>query len=131
MDRRKGARAFLLQSFKLSREDGTTTRVLVPEIDPDLADAGGPRGDQHALEEAVRVALEDPAVLERAGLAFVDVDRHDARFRLRRHQAPLATRGEARPAQAAQPGVFHDLGDLLARSLAGEAVRDQLVAARF
>ncbi len=77
----------------------------------------------------MRVALEVPAVLEGAGFAFVDIQRHQARRRLRGDDAPLAARREARAAEPAQARVFHDLGDLFARALAGMAVRGELVTA--
>ncbi len=77
----------------------------------------------------MRIALEIPAVLEGARLAFVDVDCHHARRRLGGHQAPFTPGGEARAAEAAQARVLHDLGQRLALVLAGEAVADQLVAA--
>jgi hypothetical protein len=72
-----------------------------------VLDAHGPGGDQHAFEEAVRVAFEVDAVLEGAGFAFVDVDRHQARAGLGAHDAPLAPGREAGAAQAAQAGRFH------------------------
>ena len=77
----------------------------------------------------MRIALEVPAVLERARLAFVDVHRHQARLGLGGDDAPLAPGREAGAAQAAQRRVLHDLGDLLARAPAREAVGDQPVAA--
>jgi hypothetical protein len=57
----------LLFSCELSFEDRAAARVFVPQIDVDLADPDRPRRDQHAFEEAVRVALEVLAVLEGAG----------------------------------------------------------------
>src|SRR5262249_48010486 len=98
-------------------------------VDVDLGDADGPRGDDRALDEAVRIALEVVAVLERAGLALVDVDRHEARLGLGRDRPPLAPGGEARAAQAAQPRVLHRLDQVLALLLAGEAGRGERVAA--
>ena len=50
----------------------------------------------------MRIALEVEAVLEGAGLAFVDVDRHQARRRLAAHDAPLAAGRKAGAAEAAQ-----------------------------
>ena len=52
----------------------------------------------------MRVALEVVAVLEGAGLAFVDIDGHQPRRRLRAHDAPLAPRRKPGAAQAAQAG---------------------------
>ena len=53
----------------------------------------------------MRIALEVVAVLERAGLAFVDVDRHQPRRGLGAHDPPLAARRKAGAAQAAQPRI--------------------------
>jgi hypothetical protein len=70
-------------------------------------DAHRPGGDQHAFEEAVRVALEVvTAVLEGAGLALVDVHRHQARRRLARTMRHLRPAGKAGAAQAAQARVL-------------------------
>src|SRR3546814_2916065 len=49
-------------------------------------------GDQRALEEAVRIALQVEAVLEGAGLALVGVDRHQARPLEAAHDLPLLDR---------------------------------------
>ncbi len=84
------------------------------------------RGDQQAFEEAVRIALEVGAVLEGAGLALVDVDRHQARRRLLAHDAPLAAGREARAAEAAQARVFHRLQHVVGVLL---AVRDAAASA--
>jgi hypothetical protein len=70
--------------------------VFVAQVDVDGVDADRPGGDQHAFEEAVRIALEVDAVLEGAGLALVDVHRHQARRRLGAHDAPLAAGRESR-----------------------------------
>jgi hypothetical protein len=50
--------------------------------------------------------LQVETVLEGAGLAFVDVDGHQARCGLLAHDAPLAPRREARTAQTAQAGML-------------------------
>src|SRR5205814_211944 len=102
---------------------------FVPQVDPDLAHAGAPGSNQHAFEKTMRVALEIPAILEGAGLAFVDVDRHDARLGLGGDEAPFATGRESGAAEAAQARILHDLGEVFPLVLTGEAVGDQLVAA--
>ena len=81
--------------------------VFVAQVDVDGLGADHLGGDQQAFEEAVRVALQVGAVLEGAGLAFVDVHRHQARRGLVAHDAPLAPGRKAGAAQAAQAGVFH------------------------
>ena len=102
VDARQRARRIALQRRDLAREQRAARGVLVAQVDVDLVDADGPGGDQHAFEEAVRIALEVVAVLERAGLAFVDVDRHQPRRRLGAHDPPLAAGREARTAETAQ-----------------------------
>src|SRR6185295_17916270 len=112
-------------------KDGPAAGVFVAQVDIDLAHARAPGGDQHAFEEAMRVALEVPAVLEGARLALVDVHRHQARLGLGGDDLPLAAGRKAGAAQAAQTRVLHDLGDLFARVFTGEAVGNQLIAAAF
>jgi hypothetical protein len=110
-------------------EQRTAAVVLVAQVHVDAGDADGPRRDQHAFDEAMRVALEVHAVLERAGLAFVDVDGHQARRGLGAHDAPLAAGREPGAAQAAQARGLHDLDDRFDVALAGQALGQQLVAA--
>ena len=87
------------------------------------------RRDQQAFQEAVRIALEVGAVLEGAGLALVDVHRHQPRRRLVAHDAPLAPGRKARAAQAAQARVFHRLEDGFGVVLAVDQRGGQRVAA--
>ena len=102
VDRRQRARRIGLQRRDLALQDLAAAGVLVAQVDVDFGDADRPRGDERAFEEAVRIALEVVAVLERAELAFVDVDRHQPRRRLAPHDAPLAARRESprRPGRA-------------------------------
>ena len=71
-------------------------------------------GDQHALEQLMRILVHDVAVLERARLGFVGVaDEIDRLGLVRFDEAPLHAAGEPRAAAAAQAGGFdfvHDLG---------------------
>ena len=78
-----------------------------------------PGGNQHALDEAVRVLLEIVPILERAGLAFVGVDREQPRRRLGAHQRPFPPGRKSGTAQPAQPRVADDLDQFVARALAG------------
>ena len=103
--------------------------VFVAQVDINFLDADGPGGNQHAFEETVRVALEVDAVLEGAGLALVDVDRHQARALFGPHDAPFAARGKAGAAEAAQAGIFHGLDDRLDILLAGDTLLEQGVTA--
>ena len=70
--------------------------IFVADVDVDLGRLDHPGGDQHAFDEAVRIALEIVAILERAGLALVGVDRHQPRRRLGAHQRPFAAGREIR-----------------------------------
>ena len=65
--------------IRLAPQDLEHARVLVTHIEIDALCFDGVSSDQRAFERAVRVALEEPAVLERAGLALVAIDRHQAR----------------------------------------------------
>src|SRR5688572_27184194 len=117
------------QGGKLALEQLAARVVFVAQVDVDVLDADRPCGDEHPFDEAMRVALEVVAVLERAGLALVDVHRHEPWSRLGAHDAPLAPRGEAGAAQAAQARVFHGLDDGLDVALAADAVEPRLVTA--
>src|SRR5882762_8914540 len=75
------------------------------------------------------MALEIVAVLERAGLALVAVDRKQARRGLGPHQRPFAPGRKAGAAEAAQAGIAHDLDEIVARARAGETGLEKRVAA--
>ena len=60
--------------------------IFVAHIEISVGGLDDPRRDQHAFDEAVRVLFKIITVLERAGLAFVAVDREQARCRLGPHQ---------------------------------------------
>src|SRR5207247_5862265 len=124
------ARRIFLQRGDFLFQDRAAAMVLVTKIDVDLVDADRPGRDERALDEAVRIALEIPAVLEGAGLALVDVDRHQARRRLRGDRFPLAPRRETRTAESPQARLFHDGADVLALSRAPDARPGRLLAAR-
>ena len=72
------------------------------------------RGHQHAFEHAVRIGLEEIAVLEGAGLAFVGIDRHQARAGFAKDRLPFARGRKARAAAAAQTRLVDDVDQLLA-----------------
>src|SRR6266852_9721401 len=98
MNRRQLARRILLQRGDFLFQYGAAAMVFVAQVDVDLVDADRPRRDERAFDEAVRIALEIPAVLEGAGLALVDVDRHEPRRRLCGDRFPFAPRRKARAA---------------------------------
>ena len=87
------------------------------------------RRNQHAFEQTVRVAFEVESVLEGAGLAFVHVDRQQARRRVLAHDAPLAPGRKARAAEAAQARGFQRVDHLLCASLSPHHGGRQPVAA--
>src|SRR6266545_2286579 len=51
------ARRIGRERVELPREDRAAPRILIAQVDIDRLDAHGPSGDQHAFEEAVRIAL--------------------------------------------------------------------------
>src|SRR5258708_38226835 len=77
----------------------------------------------------MRISLEIHAVLEGAGLAFIDVDRHQPGRCFAAHDAPLAARGETRAAEAAQPRILHGLEHALEIAPVLHAVAQQRIAA--
>src|SRR5437879_4775404 len=78
--------------------DAPRLDVLAADVDEAQVRADGARGDEHALDEGVRIALHEIAVLEGAGLALVRVDHEIARRRRALgNEAPIHAGGEARP----------------------------------
>src|SRR5690606_19883567 len=112
----------------LGRRSSDLAMVLVAQVNVDFLDADRPGRDQRALAESVRIALEVVAVLEGAGLALVDVDRHQARAVEALDDAPLAPGREARATETAQARVFHDLEHGLDIAQTAVALLHQLVA---
>ena len=103
MEFRKPARDVCPECRELALENRAAAVILVTQVDIDSVDVYGPGGDDRALEETMRVALEMVPILERAWLAFVDVDRHQPRSRFGRDDLPLSAGGEAGTAESAQP----------------------------
>jgi hypothetical protein len=74
-------------------------------------------GQNHALDQLVRIALHQESILKSArfhfvGIAnevFVPVGIRCVAYVFHRHEAPLHTGGEARAATSAQVGVLDDL----------------------
>ena len=76
-------------------------RILRADVDVALVAAGGERGDHHALDDRMGVALHDGAVHERAGVALVAVADHILlALGLAADAVPLSARGKARAAAA-------------------------------
>ena len=124
---RRKARGFDLGDLDL--EQRADLRVFVAQVDVDVLRLDRPRAQQHAFEEAVRIGLEEIAILEGAGLALVGVDRHEARRRLGAHQRPFAPGGETRAAETAQRRVLERLHHRLHVAPIGEAIGEQAIAA--
>ena len=124
------ARRIGLQRGDLAGEDRAAGGILVAQVDVDVVDADRPGRDQHPFEKPVRIALEVVAILERAGLAFVDVDRHQPRRRFGADDLPLAADRKSRAAQAAQARILHRLDDLVERALAAHAGEVRRVSIR-
>ena len=125
-----GSRQRGRQRRQLALEQRAHAVVLIAQVDGDRGDVDHRRGDQHALDEAVRIALEKVTVLEGARLALVDVDRHQARRRLGPHDAPFAPGRKPGTAQAAQPGLRQRLDQLVSAAAARQEIGEQRIAAR-
>ena len=87
-------------------------RELAPDVDERVVRLDRERGDDDALDDLVRVALEEHVVLERGRLALVAVHREVARVDALRQERPLLAgrrsrrrRGRAGPTPSpARPG---------------------------
>src|SRR5207249_9546661 len=83
-------------------------RELAADVDVGGVAADGVRGDDDALEQLMRIALDDLAVLEGAGLALVGVDREvDGLLALLGEEAPLHPGRKARAAPPAEVRRLH------------------------
>ena len=98
------------------------------DVDERMPDLQRVRRDQHRLEQEVRRVLEDPAVLECPGLAFVGVRAEEVRLAVvELHHPPLAADRERGAAVAEQARRDDFLGDVRRRHR--ERLRQRLVAA--
>ncbi len=93
------------QPGNLTLQNGPAAVILVAQVEVAGGNAHHLRGNQHALEKAVRVALEISAILEGARLALVDIHRHQPGRGVAAHDAPFAPCRKTRAAQAAQARV--------------------------
>jgi len=102
-------------------------RILGAHIHVPLVRADGVGADDHALDEGVRVAFEDGAVHERAGVAFVGVAQHVLDVAaLLLGEPPLHASGKAGAAATAQAAGQHLLDDLFGGHL-GDDLGEGLV----
>ena len=101
MDRGVLCKARALDFGDLVDEQQPHFRIFVADIKVRFSGLDDPRRDQHAFDKTVRIAFQIIAVLERARLALVGVDREQARRGLGAHQRPLASGRETGAAEAA------------------------------
>ena len=105
-------------------------RVLGAHVDDALACADAVGADEHALDEAVRVAFDHGAVHKGAGVALVRVADKVLLVALGvACGTPLKGGGEARAATAAQSGYVDLLDDVFLRHARGQDLADGRVAA--
>src|SRR5262249_47227663 len=90
--------------------------VLAPDVDEGSRRMDRTRRDEHALDEGVRIALEEVAVLEGSRLALVGVDHQvDRAGVVLRDERPLGARrkpGAAEPAQVRALDLLENRGGL-------------------
>ena len=118
-----------LEGGEFLLQQGAAAVVFVAQVEVAAVHADHLGGNQHPFEKAVRVALQVMPVLEGAGFALVDVHGHEARRRLRAHDAPLAGGRKSGAAQAAQSGGIQRAEYRLGRQASGGQGRRQGVAA--
>ncbi len=105
-----------------------TGGIFAADEEGGLAYPEGMGGNQHPLEDLLWGAEEQGAILEAAGLGFVEVaDQVAGLGCIETAQAPLDPGGETRPAAAAQAGLLHQGNELRGRH--GEGLLQPLVAA--
>ena len=103
---------------------------LAADVDEGVAYLQRPGGDQHRLEQQVRRVLEDPAVLEGAGLALVGVGAQVVRqVVVEVDHAPLAPRRKGGAAVAQDPGSGDLFRHLLRAHLAQHLLERGVAAA--
>ena len=106
-------------------------RELAADVDVRRVTADRVGGDDDAFEQLVRVLLDDEAILERAGLALVGVDREvDGLRRLLRQEAPFEPCRKPRAAAATQVRRLHDPDQLLGRARRERLARGLVPAVR-
>ena len=75
-----------------------------------------PTGNDHSLDELMRIFVNDLAILERARLGFVRIANQINRLGIRMaHEAPFESAGKSRAAAPAQSGIQHTFAELRLR----------------
>ena len=119
--------AGLLRGRERLLETHDRERVLGAHVNKSFSRADRVGGDEHALDEGVRIALDHRAVHERAGVALVRVADEVLLVALRvARGVPLEPGGEARAAASGEAGDLDLLDHLLRRHR--EDLADRLVA---
>ena len=94
------------------REPRDRVRIFGADVDVALAGADRDTGDRHPFDQDERIAFDQHAIREGAGVAFVGIADNVFLWRRRlRHRAPLDTgreAGAAAPAQARRNHLFDD-----------------------
>ena len=84
----------LLRLGDLLRKEKPHFGIFIADVEISVGGLDHPGRDQHAFDEAMRIAFEIEAVLERSGLAFVGIDGKQPRRRFGAHQRPFASGGK-------------------------------------
>src|SRR5690606_1529016 len=105
--------------------------ALAQPVDEALGPQHRVSGDENALDQKVRVELDEHAVVERARLAFVPVARQVPGPAVVGQKAPLDAGREARAAAPAQIGLFHFRLHVLRRHLLQRLAQRGVAALRL
>jgi hypothetical protein len=107
---------------------------LTPDVDERVVRLDRVRRDRRALDDLVRITLDEHVVFERRRLTLVGVDREVAREDVLREERPLLARAEPGAAATTQPrglDLLDDLGRLHPECLLERRVRLVVLARRF
>ena len=106
-------------------EGGAGGACLAVDVDVGALEADGVVGEEDAFDEAVGIALEEVAVLEDAGFAFLGVDdEHAGLAGVGGGEPPLGGDGEVGAAAAGEASLLDGVEELLGRRGEGAVERD-------
>src|SRR5204862_1738336 len=101
-------------------QDSCALGKFAPDVDVSGPGVEGETGDENALDQLMRIVVNDIPILERARLGFVRVAAEiDRFFLIRFDETPLHPAGEPGAAAPAQAGGLHFVHDLAARHFDG------------